>query len=95
MANAPHWQIGDVGAPDLVGPIHAQAAQETGIDLVSLGRPAGIGLLVDGHQAHQAHQPAYALLIYLVALVAQMPAHLAHAIERRLQELLVDLAHQS
>lgn len=43
---APHRQIDDVGGPDLVGPGRPQTAQQVGIGLVSLRRPAGFWLLV-------------------------------------------------
>ena len=42
-----HRQIGDVGAPDLIGPLHPQAAQQIGVGLVSLRGLAGVGFLVD------------------------------------------------
>ena len=37
-----HRQIGDVGAPDLVGPIDPQATQQVGVDLVPFRRLAGV-----------------------------------------------------
>ena len=52
-----HRQIGDVGAPDLVGLIDAQPAQQIRLGLVALRRLAGIGFLLDRHQSHKAHQP--------------------------------------
>ena len=54
---------------------------------------AGVGLLVDWHQAHEAHQASDPLLVHQMAFVAQMPGHLTDTEERRFQELLVDLAH--
>jgi hypothetical protein len=42
-----HGQVGDVGAPDLIGPIDPQPAQQVGIGLVPLRGLAGVGLLVD------------------------------------------------
>lgn len=39
-----HRQICDVGAPDLIGPINAQPAQQIGVGLVALGGLAGVGL---------------------------------------------------
>ena len=92
--SAPHRQIGDVSAPNLVGPIHAETAQQIRVNLVALRRLAGIWFLIDRHQAHQPHKAADALFIHEMAFVAQMPGHLPHPIERCLQELLVDQAHQ-
>ena len=43
----PHRQIGDVGAPDLIGPVNPQPAQKIGVGLVTLRGLAGAGLLVD------------------------------------------------
>jgi hypothetical protein len=45
--------------------------------------------------AHKPHEPWDAFLIHQMAFVAQMPGHLADAVERRLQELFADLAHQA
>ena len=42
-----HRQTGDVGAPDLIGPVDPQPAQQAGAGLVPLGRLAGVRLLID------------------------------------------------
>ena len=39
-----HGQIGDVRTPDLVRAIHPQTSQQAGIGLVTLRRPARVGL---------------------------------------------------
>jgi len=91
----PHGQIGDVRRPDLIGAIDAQMSQQIRIDLVPLGWLAGIGFLVDRHQAHQPHETPDALLVHRMTVVPQMPGHLPDTVERRLQELFVDLAHQA
>ena len=59
-----------------------------------LDSPAGVGLLVDRHEARQPHEPTYAFLIHQMAFVAQMPGHLPDPEEWRFQELLIDLAHE-
>jgi len=79
----------------MAGAIHAQPAQQIGIGLVPLPRLAGVGLLVDRHQAHEAHQPPDALLVHAMPLVLQVPGHLANPIERRVEELPVDQPHQA
>jgi hypothetical protein len=85
-----HRQVGDVGAPDLVGPLDPQTAQQIGVGLVLLRGPAGVGLLVDRHQPHEAHQSSDPFPVHSMALVLQAPSHLPHAVERGIQELLVD-----
>ena len=94
MANAPHRQIGDVGAPNLVGLIDPQATQQIGVGLVPLRRLAGVRLLVDRHQTHEPHQPPDTLHVDCVALVLQVPGHLLDAVERGFQELPVDQPHE-
>jgi hypothetical protein len=61
---------------------------------VALGGLAGVGLLVDRHQPHEAHQAANALMAHGMALVLQVPRHLPGAVERGIQELLVDHQHE-
>jgi hypothetical protein len=89
-----HRQIGDVGAPDLVGPLHPQPTQKIGVGLVPLRGFAGVGFLVEWHQSHEAHQPPDALFVHGMALVLQVPGHLADAVERGVQKLLVDQQHE-
>ena len=92
---APHRQVGDVGTPDLAGAIDLQPAQQIGIGLVPLPRLAGVGLLVDRHQAHEPHKAPDALLVHAVPLVLQMPSHLPDPVEGGVEELLVDKLHQA
>ena len=42
-----HRQIGNVGAPDLIGPVDPQSAEQIGVGLVALGKLFGVRLLVD------------------------------------------------
>jgi hypothetical protein len=84
----PYWDVGDVGAPDLIGPLHAQPTQQIWVALMPLRRSASIGLLVD---RHQAHQPPDAFVIHGMAPVLQVPSHLLHAAKRGFEELFVDL----
>ena len=42
-----HGQVGDVGAPDLIGPVDPQPGQQVGVDLVPLCRLARVGFLID------------------------------------------------
>ena len=52
------------------------------------------GLGIDGFNAHQAHQSLNAFAIHRMALPTQVRRHLARAIERRLQILLIHQPHQ-
>jgi hypothetical protein len=91
---ATHGQVGDVGAPSLVGPFHPQPAEQIGVGLVPLRGSAGIGLLVDRHQSHEPHQPPDAFPVHDKPLVLQMSGHLADAVERSVQKLPVEQQHQ-
>lgn len=86
-----HLQVCDVGTPNLVRPVQAQAPQQIGVNLVPLRRFAGVGFLVDWRETHQAPD---AFLVHEVVFIAQMPRHLVYAVKRRLQELLINHAHQ-
>ncbi len=59
---------------------------------MALFRLAGVGLLVDRHQAHEPHQPPDALRVHTVSLVPQIPGHLPDTVEGRLEELLVNVS---
>ena len=87
-------QVGDVGAPDVVGPFHPEPTHQVGIGLVAFRGVAGVGILVDRHQAHEPHQSLDALIVHSIALVPQVPRHLLHTVERCLDKLLVDHDHE-
>ena len=91
---APHRQVGDVGAPDLVRPIDRQIPQQIREDLVLGVRHRRPRPLVDWCQAHLRHQPPDALAADRIALAPQVPCHLPRAVPGRLQELRVDQTHQ-
>jgi len=92
---APHRQIGDVRAPDLIRAIHPRPPEQVGIGLMPASRPAGVGLLVDRHQRRKAHQPTYPFLVHQMTVVAQAPGHLSDAEKWRFQELFIDQPHQA
>ena len=75
-----------------LGSVDADAAQEIRLKLVPLGRNARSRPLVDRHQPHQPHQAANPLDVYRIPGSMQVPRHLLRAVERRLQELSIDLA---
>lgn len=49
-------QISDVGAPNLIGPVHAHPTQQIGVNLMAFGSLTGVGFLIDRHEAHQSYQ---------------------------------------
>ncbi len=53
---APHRDVGDVGAPDMIGAVHRHIPKQIGIDPVRRVRRAGPRRLVDRLQAHEPHQ---------------------------------------
>ena len=78
----------------MVCALDPQATQQIRPDPVLLDPDAGLWALVDRHQAHQPHQATDPLLVDWSAFGSQMPGHLTHTVERGLEELLVDPAHQ-
>ena len=89
-----HGNVGDVGAPDLVGPVDRHPLEQIGINPVRRVRRAGSRRLVDGLQAHEAHQTANPVTTDAVTLPPQLADHLTGAVERILQKQLVDPTHQ-
>ena len=90
----PHRNAGDVGAPDLVRLVDHLVAQQTGPDLVLRMRNRRLRSPVDRLQPHLPHQPLHLLATDLVAQSPQVPCHLAAALPRRPQELLIDEPHR-
>ena len=88
-----HRQVGDVGRPDLVGPVDHQVAQQVGIDLVPRRRPRGPWLRAERRDPHQTHQPLHALAVDRPALGPQHRRHPTRAKERMRQEQLVEPPH--
>ncbi len=91
---APHRDIGDIRAPDMVGPLDCQLAPQARIDPVRGMRIAGPGPLVDRRQAHLHHQPPCRPPSNIVTGAAQIARHLSAAVPRAVQEHRVDHPHQ-
>ena len=91
---AAHRDVGDVGAPDVVRPLDPQALEKIGPHPVLGVRIAGARRPIDRLKTQQAHQPSGPAPPDPHPLAAQMPNHLAGAVERILQEQLVDPTHQ-
>ena len=91
---APDRNVGDVGRPDVVGPLDRHVAQEIRIDLVAGRGFARSRLRPERGDPHQAHQPLHALAVHEHALGAQHRFHPARAEKGPGGEQLVDPAHQ-
>ena len=79
---------------NLIWPINHQVSQQIRVDLVLRMLLARVGRLVDRNQPHQPHQTAHPVAATFMALSLHVAGHLPRSIPRRLQELLVDDAHQ-
>ena len=89
-----HRDIGDVGAPDVIRPLDRQAAQQIRVNPVLGVRIAGPRRPIDRLKPHQTHQTAGPTAPDPHACAAQMKRHPARAVERILQEQIVDPPHQ-
>ncbi len=68
--------VGDVGAPHLIGAIDREPVEKIGINPVLGMGFAGSRRLVDRLQAHEAHQPANAMTANADTVAAQPADHL-------------------
>ena len=91
---APHRDVADAGAPDMVRPLDRQTFEQIGVDPVPGMRIAGAWRPVDRLKPHQAHQTTGPATADAHPLKAQMTNHLTGAVERMLQEQLIDAPHQ-
>jgi len=91
----PHRDVGDVGAPDMIGTIHRHIPEQIGINPVRRVGRAGLGRLVDRFQTHEAHQAPNPVTPGTEAVAPQLTHHLPAAVEGAAQKQLVDTAHQS
>ena len=73
----PHWDIGDVRAPDLVRTVNHDVPQQIRPDFMLRVLFAGIGLLVDWNQPHETHQSPDTMATTLVIIALHVPRHLA------------------
>ena len=87
---ATHRNVSNIGAPDVVGPLDRDAAQQVRVDLVTRRRTAQVRFGIVGFDAQNAHQPLDALAVHL-----QFDRHLAAAEKRALQVQLVESAEQT
>jgi len=86
--------VGDVGAPDLVGACDGHASQQIRIDLVLWVRLAGVGAWRHPGQAHQSHQPLYPFAVDVMAFALQEDDHPATAVKGAAGVFLVHQAAQ-
>ena len=89
-----HGNVGDVGAPDPIGPVDREPLEKIGINSMRGMGIAGSRGLIDRLQAHQSHQPANPVTADAYALPPQLADHLATSIEGIFQKQRVDLPHQ-
>ncbi len=87
---APYRDIGDVGAPDMIGADYRQVPQQIRINPVLRVWSAGSRRLVDGLQAHEAHQAANPVTAGRDTLPPQLAYHLPAAVEGIFEKQLVD-----
>ena len=85
-----HRNIGNIGAPDLIGPLDGDAAQQVRVDLVVRVRPAQIGFGIVRLDPKNAHQPLDAFAVH-----RQFDRHPAAAEVGALDVQLVELPEQS
>ncbi len=81
-------------APDLVGVLKRDPAQQVGIAPLGLPRHTQAWLGIDGFHAHQTQQAAHPLLVDRMALLPQPGRHARHPVEGRLGVLLVQEPHE-
>lgn len=91
---AAHGDVRNVSAPDLIGPVYDQAAQQIGIGTMLRMSHRRFGLLVYRLQTHPSHQAPDTFAPDFIALALEVTRHLATAVERGLHELLVNEPHQ-
>lgn len=73
--------VGDAGAPDLVGTVDLHPFEKIGINPVIRVGITGSRRLIDRLQAHQSHQASNAMTTDTNALAPQLAHHLAGAIK--------------
>ena len=86
--------IGDVGAPHLVGSVDCQLPEKIGINPMRRMGVAGSRRLINGLQPHQAHQTPNPMATDAGAFAPQVPRHLAGAVKWIFEKQLVDAPHQ-
>jgi hypothetical protein len=87
---ATHRNICNIGAPDLVGPLDRQAAQQVWVDLVTRRRAAQVRFRIKSFDSHNPHEPLGAFAVH-----PQHHRHAAAAEEGTFQIQLVEPPHQA
>jgi hypothetical protein len=86
---AMHRNVGNIGTPDVVGPLDGDTAQQVRIDLVARRRTAQVRFGVESFDASDAHEPLHPFAVDL-----QHDGHPAAAEERAFQIQFVQLPEQ-
>ena len=90
-----HPDVGDVGAPDLIGATDLDFPEQVRINPVLMARHCSFGFGIDGLKSHFLHQPPHSLMIDWKAHASEMYSHPGPAVERCLRILLIDQLHQT
>jgi hypothetical protein len=77
---ATHRKVSNIGAPDVVGPLDRDAAQQVRIHFVTRRRTAQVRFGIQGFDTQNAHQPLDTLSVHF-----QLDGHLAASEKRALQ----------
>ena len=85
-----HRNVGNIGAPDLVGPFDGDAAQQVRVDLVAGRWTAQVRFRIKSFDAQNTHQPLHAL-----AVDVQHDSHAPAAEERAIQVQFVEPPEQT
>ena len=90
----PHWNICDIGTPNLIWPIDHDITEQIGPYLVLRVLLTSARLLIDLNQSFQADQATYTVAVALMVVSLHVPGHFTRPIPRRLQKLFIDDLHK-
>lgn len=90
----PHWDVGNITAPNLVRARNRQLPQQVWINAMLRMLFAGVWTLVDRLQAHDAHQTPHTVAARMEPVSRQVGRNLATSKERVFREHPIDLIHQ-
>ncbi len=71
--SAPHRNVGDINAPDLIWPINRQPPEQVRVNLMLRVFLARVWRLIDWNQAHKPHQAAHTMATAFVTLPLHIP----------------------
>lgn len=86
--------VGDIGAPDLIGMVHLKAREQVRVLSALLAAFAQVALRTHSLDSHLAHQALNTLMVDRMALSTQPSRHPGRSIKGKARVLLIDEAHQ-